>query len=303
MPGPYVNQIHTDKLLSEISIRYKSAEFVAQEVFPVLPVQKRSDLYRIFDRNLRTPETLRANKGEARQEGFEVSTASYVLEAHALKEAITDDDVENYDIGSLRADTTEMLTEKVMRRMEVSVATLFTTTGWSLNVSLAAANAFNANTTVSDPIPVFHTGSTEVVQNGGYKTNFAIIPRDAFVAMVSHTSVLDRIKYTSMDVNEGKFASLLRVDQILVPEAAQDTANEGLTATISAIWGDVAFIGYKPPRPTPYAPSSGYIFMKNQPPVRRWRDEAIKGEWIEVEKQYNAKIVASLSGFLIKDVI
>ena len=81
---PFVNQIHTDKLLSNISVKYHNAEYIGRSVFPELPVQKDSDLYRIFTRNFRIPETQKANKGVAREHDFQVSTASYVLEKHAL---------------------------------------------------------------------------------------------------------------------------------------------------------------------------------------------------------------------------
>jgi hypothetical protein len=164
MPGPFLNEIHTDKLLSEISIKYRNSEYIADRVFPTLNVMKDSDLYRIFTRNFRIPETRRANRGVAREHDFHVTTSSYILERHALKGYVSDDDARNYDIGSLRADTTENLTDAMLRRVELTTSQLFTSTSWSLNVSLAAAGAWSANTTTSNPIPVMDTAATEIIE-------------------------------------------------------------------------------------------------------------------------------------------
>jgi len=300
---PLQNQIHIDSLLSQVSIKYQPKDFIAMQVFPEVQVKKTSDLFRIYDRNLRVPQTQRASKAEAREHNFEVSSASYLLVRHSLKSLVSDSDAQNYDLADLRAETTEELTNVILRRLELDVANLFTTTGWSLNVSLAASNAFNQNTTVSNPIPVFGTGSSTVIRNAGFKPNFGILPRDAYVACKDHTSVLDRLKYTSAEVDAGKLSALFDLETLLVPVSAYDESNLGATASITSFYGDVAFLGYKPAQPGPLQPSSGYTFRNILPMVKRWREESREGDWIEVNLEYSARIVASLSGYLIKDVI
>lgn len=300
---PLRSQQHVDQLLSNVSIKYAPSGLIAMSVFPEVPVKKDSDLYRIYTRNFRIPETKRANKGVAREHGFEVTTNSYNLEYHALKDYVSDNDAQNYDVSDLRADTTEELTEKILLRLEKTVADLFTTTNWSLNVSLAAANAFNANTTVSNPIPVFDTAATTILNNGGFKPNYGIIPRDAFVAIKNHVSILDRTKYTSSDMTPEMLKGLFDLDDILIANGAYDTAAQGVASSISQIWGDSCFVGYKPDRASPLKPSSGYVFRRNTPMVKRWRVEERESEAIEVQMKYQAKVVASLSGYLIKDVV
>lgn len=300
---PFRNQVHVDALLSNISIKYRNTELVAMQVFPEVPVKKDSDLFRVYDRDFRIPETARANKSVANQHFWEVSNSTYNLEDHALKDYVSDDDADNYDMADLRADTVEELSDKLLMRLEKSVADLFTTTNWSLNVSLAAANDWAAaNTTVSDPVPYFDTGATTIIRNGGIKPNFAIMPRAAFVGAKNHISVLDRVKYTSGEVTKNIIAGLLDVQELLVPAAGYDTAPKGLGPSITSIWGDIAFIGYKPESAGPKRASAGYIFRKNVPMVRRWMDDERNAEAIEVRMKYQARVVASLCGFLIKDV-
>lgn len=300
---PFANQIHVDQLLSNVSVKYRNTNLIAMSVFPEVPVKKDSDLFRVYDRDFRLPETRKANKAAANQWFFEVSTSTYVLEDHALKDFVSEDDQDNYDLADLRADTVEELSDKILLRLEKSVADLFTTTNWSLNVSLAAAADWAAqNTTTSDPVAVFDTGATTIIRNSGISPNFAIMPRNAFVGAKNHISVLDRVKYTSGKVTKEILAGLIDVQELLTPNAAYDSSPKGGTASIGSIWGDICFMGYKPDRAGPKAPSSGYIFRKNVPMVRRWQDEEVNAEAIEVRMKYQARVVASLTGFLIKDV-
>lgn len=300
---PLRSTIHTDKLLGNISIKYENKKFIHAEVFPVVPVKKESDLFRVYDRDFRLPETLRANKGKALEADFKVSTSSYLLAQHALKDYVSDRDKENYDIHDLRKDTTENLTDKIMLRMEKSVADLFTTTSWSNNVSLASTAQWDDNTTVSNPIPLMDTAATTILEASGQVAGYAIIPHSAMIAAKNHTSIIDRIKYTSIDITPNMIAGLFDMAQILVPKAVIDSSAEGVAASISALWTDNVFVGYKPPKASILKPSSGYIFKNAIPMVKRWRDEERASEAIEVNAMYDAKVVASLSGYLIRDVL
>jgi hypothetical protein len=266
-------------------------------------VSKDTDLYRIYDRNFKIPETSRANKGVARESSFDVSTASYILENHALKDYVGKEDADNYDQESLQIDTTEDLTDKIYRRIEKSVADLFTTTNFSLNVSLSAAN-FASNTITTDPVPYFDTGASTIISNSGKAPNFGILPRDVFVAVKNHVSVLDRVKYTSSEVSEAMVASLLGLGQMIVPKASYDSAAEGVASTMVNFYDDIAFLGWKPSSPGRKTPSYAYLFMKNAPRVKTWMDEEREESTaVEVCVKYSAKVVASLTGYLIKNAI
>jgi len=297
---PLQNQLHVDQLLSNVSVRYSNSEYVAMKVFPEVGVKKDSDLFRIYDRDFRTPDTIKANKGVANDYYWEVSTATYRLEDHALKDYVSDDDQDNYDLADLRSDTVEELSDVILRRLERSVADLFTTTNWSLNVTLAAA--WSSNTVTTNPIPTVDTGATEIIQNSGRGPNFGVTSRTGFINAKNHTSVLDRTKYTSAEMTKELLAGLFDLEELHVATAVYDTAAKGLGPSITSIWGDNMFLGYKPSRPGPKTPSCGYIFRKNVPMVRRWHDDERNAEAIEVRMKYQARPVATLSGFLITGV-
>lgn len=300
---PFKSQLHVDTLLSNISVKYRSADFIAMKIFPEVPVVKDSDKYRIYAPDFRLPQTLKANKGVAAQHYWEASTSSYILEDHALKDYVSDDDQDNFDLADLRADTVEELTDVILRRMEKSVFDLFTTTNWSLGQSLAATGLWTLDTTQSNPIPVVDTGMSVVLTNSGFTPNFGVISYAGFIAAKNHQSLVDRIKYTQTAlITEQIMGTLFGVPEFYVSKAQLDTSDRGRTTTVSAIFADKCFFGYKPSRPSPKQPSAGYIFRKNVPMVRRWRDEERNAEAIEVRMKYSARVVASLSGYLINNI-
>jgi hypothetical protein len=282
-----------------MSVRYSNPELIADKVFATVPVTMDKDLYRIYDRGWKLPETKRANKAEAREYTFDVSTASYVLERHALKDYISQDDIDNYDIADLRADTTIELKDALARVKEKKVADLFVKANWSLQVSLASGAEWTANTTTSNPIPIVDTAATTILNNSGFKPNYGIMPRATVVAVKNHISVLDRTKYTSKDMSIEIMKGLFDLGEILEGIGSYDTAARGLAASVTPFWDDFMFVGYKPANPGPRVPASGYIFRKMTPPVYRYEVPERRCEAIEVEEKYVAKIVASLTGYLI----
>jgi hypothetical protein len=300
---PLKNQLHVNQLLSNVSVQYRNEEYIWDKVFPQIPVKKDTDYYRVYNRMFRVPETKRAPKGVAREFNFEFSLSSYALEQHALKDYVGVDEEENNDQGSLDIDTTENLTDAIYRRIELSVASLFTTTNWSLNVSLAAGAQFSSNTITSDPVPVFDTACTTVINNSGKTINYGILPRDGFIAVKNHVSVLDRVKYTSSEVSKSMIQALIGVPELHVPVSVQDTAAEGLASTIVPFFSDFAFVGWKPNAPGLKQPSSAYMFLNSTPRTRKWFDEERNANAIEVEIKYQPKVVASLTGYMIKDTI
>lgn len=300
---PLKNQLHVDQLLSNVSIKYKNQSYIAQEVFPTVPVKKDSDLYRVYDRDFRLPTTKRANRGVAREASFDISTSSYILEQHSLKDYVSDRDAENYDITDLRADVTEYLTDKILLRMEKSVADLMTSTSWSQGHSLSTAQQWSADTTTSNPIPQMDTATIVIMENSGQSPNYAVVPWRCLIAAKNHSSVIDRIKYTSADITPAMIAGLFDIPVMLVGKAVYDSAAEGLAASIANLWSDNVFVGYKPASASPLQPSAGYIFQNNIPMTKRWRVEERQSDAIEVNLHYIPKVVASLSGYLLKDVL
>ena len=59
MPQPDVGDVHVNALLSNLSIAYKNANYIADTVFPQVLVQKQSDIIARYDRDMWLREPFR----------------------------------------------------------------------------------------------------------------------------------------------------------------------------------------------------------------------------------------------------
>lgn len=301
---PLRSQLHVDQLLTNVSVKYVNDNFIHDKVFQQVPVKKSSDIYRTYTKNWRVPQTSRAPGALSRETSFDIGTSPYILEKHALKIYIPDEHQENYDLTDLTTDATLELTEKIMMRKELQCSALFTTSSFSLGVSLAAGDQWDTGTAL--PILLYDTANSSVVQASGKMANYGILPLDGFNKLKNHTTVVDRIKYTSKEVNQAIVSALISVPELLVPSINYDASELGDTANSAGtpIWKkSFAFIGYKPPAAGFYQPATGYMFTKNKPLVRRWREDEREAEAVEVDCSFSFKIVASLTGYYINGTI
>jgi hypothetical protein len=299
---PLRSNLHVDQLLTNVAVKYVNENFIHDKVFQAVPVKKTSDIYRTYTKNWRIPQTDRAPGALAREHGFEVGTAPYVLEKHALKSYIPDDHQENFDLVDLTTDATVELTEKIMMRKEFQCAALFTTTSFSLGVSLASTDMWNTGGAL--PILLYDTAAASIIANSGKAPNYGILHLDGFNALKNHTTVVDRVKYTSKEINQAIVGALISLPELLVPNMSYDSSELGAPSSNTSIWKRTfAFLGFKPSNPGFYQPATGYMFMKNKPLVRRWREEEREAEAIEVDTSFQFKVVASLTGYYINGTI
>ena len=80
MPLPTASDVHVNAALSNISIAYmqEASGFVADKVFPIVPVQRQGDRYFVYNRGdlLRSEAQLRAPGTESAGGGFRLDNTS-----------------------------------------------------------------------------------------------------------------------------------------------------------------------------------------------------------------------------------
>lgn len=304
------SQIHRNKPLENLSVAYKPMGFIADLLAPKYMVQHESDTYYVYAKDtMSLPETIRADGAESNQATFNVTTSSYQLVEHALHDDVTDRQRANADTAiKPELDVTEDLTRKILIRREVELMRLIqTTTNWGNLTSLTSTFAWSANTTLSNPITVMDSVSTQILSQSGVVPNVVALAQASFLAAKEHVSVLDRIKYTSPDsVTPEMLARLWNVGTVLVSKAIRNTADEGMTETTTAqsfIMTDTAFVAYIEPTPKLKMVSALTTFWSNEGGspyiVKKWREEKLSADRIECSAMYQAKCIASDAAALI----
>lgn len=309
---PLPSQVHQDQALENVSLAYKPGDLIAQDLCPMVPVQHESDRYYVYSRDqLSLPETARAAGAEANRASFSLSTATYNLEEHALKDFITDRARANADKAlNLEVDATEHLTNLILMRQEVELAALVSTAGnWANTTSLTSTFAWSANTTLSNPILFADSAASTVVQASGMLPNSCVINDPTYRAIKEHVSMVDRIKYTSAEsIGEELIARLFGVGKLYVGRGIRNTGGEGLAdATANSwIWTDCAWFGYTEKTPGLKKPSALYNFtMKQGNPVKvlRWREDNIEADAVQVSKMFQQQVPMSAAGYLIVNTV
>lgn len=306
------NQVHRDRALENVSVAYKGKGFIADMVFPKLPVKRESDIYYVYSRDINhIPETLRASGGESNQATWNVSTSTYVLEEHSLHDYIPDRQRDNADKPiDLDIDTTEILTHKLLLRREKDLAAVLQDTAqWGNVLSMTTTQQWSSNTTTTNPIVLMDSLSSVVVLNAGVSPNKLVLSDPQFRAIKEHTSVVDRIKYTSPDsITAPMLAKLFNIEEVLVGTAIEQAAKMNLDTNLSAfIWTDCAALIYVPPTPRLKEPSAGYTFWKDAVSapfkVERWRENKRTADAVQVSGMWQHKPVATSAAYLIRDAV
>lgn len=269
---PTMQNAHIDRALTNMSVAYlqEASAFIADKVFPVVPVKRQSDLFYVYNKG-----DFMRDEAQVRGAGTESAGGDYGVEAsdpyfcrkHAFHKDVTEEERANYD-EPLNADTdaTDFVSQKMLIRREMEWASKFFTTGvWGHEITggdTAGTNqAVKWNLATSNPIKDIADASVKMASETGYKPNTLVLSPAAFTALKNHEDILDRIKYTQKGiVTEDLLATLFEVEHVYVAWAVVNSAAKGAADSIDFIMGKNALLCYSNPRPALRKPSAGYIF-------------------------------------------
>jgi hypothetical protein len=319
MPQPAQNQVHINRPLTNISTAYiqDSKDFIADKVFPMVPVEKRSDLYFTYAKDFwfRTQAQKRADSTESAGSGFTISTDNYFCDVWAVHKDIGDQIRANTDMPiNLERDTTQFVMQQLLLRRELQFfKSYFVTNTWTGN---GASNDFTPavtwDSTGSTPINDIDFLKNQIKRTTGKMPNTLVVTPDIFTALKNNASILDRIKYTQRGMlTEDLLASIFGVDKFLVAYVTNDTTAEGLTASYAYLISNMALLVYAAPSPSILQPTGGYIFTWNGflgagafgNRIKSFRLVKLDADRIEGEMAYSMKLVGPDLGVLLNNVL
>ena len=320
MPQPGVAAVHVNRPLTNISVAYIQTAMrssMAAVAFPIVPVEKQSDRYFVYNKGdfLRDEAEIRAPGAESAGSGYALdSTPNYFCPDYALHKDVTDDEVANSD-DPLQPmdDAAEFIAQKLMiRREKLWAANFFTTSKWATDIT--PTTLWDA--AGSTPLRDVATGVDTILQSTGMKPNTLILGRKVFTGLCENTSIKEMIKYTQKGVvTEEILAALLKVDRVLVGDMIENTAAQGQTASGAFILGKHALLCYAAPKPSLKQPSAGYTISwrgaggptgtRNAIGIatRRFRMEHLKSERVESEFYFDMKLIASDCGYFFPSAV
>lgn len=325
MANPTGGSQHINKLLTDISIAYilDEGDFIADKLFPILPVAKKSDLFATFSKAdfLRLESKERAPGTESAGGGYRTDlTANYFARVYALHKDITDEDLGNYDDPlDPERDAVMYLTQQNRMKMEKVVLTNFFKTGvWASPDITGVIGSPSANQVKqwdqggSTPLTDIKTQATAMKKLTGRKPNVLTIGAEVLPILEEHADLKDIIKYTQKGiVSTDLIALAMGVERVLVAGVTENTATEGQAASMSFMAGKAALLSYAPKAPSKYEPSAGYIFgwtgmlggAAGASQIKTFRMEHLESERVEAEMAFDAKVVAADCGKYFDQIV
>jgi hypothetical protein len=334
---PSVGQVHIDQALTSISVMYRNDSYVADLVFPVVPVQKRSDRFFRFTREdfLSAspltggfPASVRRPGSEAAEIDYSLSQAPFFCEEYAYRGLVTDAEAAASDsVLEAESDQTRQLTERLLLDNEVMVAGAacrranypaagkVALTGGGTGTSWGQYGSAN-----SVPLTDIRNGKLQVVKSIAREANCLLLGVDTARVLAEHPTLKELVKYVHQDALTGSgLPRVLRGLTVIEGSAQRNSAAEGAVFSGSNVWAaddgtSVALVFYRNPYPTVRSVSLGYTFEapddatgQRGVAVRRWREEKRKGTMLEASFLRDWQLVAvdgsglAMGGYLISN--
>ena len=280
MPQPVFSDVHISAALTDVSVAYMQDNdaYIADKVFPVVPVQHQTDKYFIFSKDdfFRDEAQERADATESAGSGFTLTTASYSAVVWAIHKDIGDQVRRNQDPAvNIDIATSKWLMQKLLIRRDRLWASSYmssTSTWGSYYVGGSTATGTTSGSTVvywsddanGDPFTDVANAQTGILQNTGYEPNVLVLAYPVYQALRKHPLVIDRVKYTmqadARSITPELLAAAFDVERVLVSKAVYNSAAEGLAGSYSFIVGKHALLVYAAPSPGLQVVSGGYTF-------------------------------------------
>lgn len=259
---PDLANVHFDVALTMISLAYKNEMFCADEVFPVVPVDKRSDKYFIYNKDtfLRSsgkdaqgkPQSIRRPGSRSTRFDYDLSNQSYFCEQLAKHHPVLDAELK-YEDAPLNADVdaTEALTAAVMLDNEIQVAgkaglrsnyasankaqLVTTTTSWAANG--APYSTSQSSFPISVDIPA---GQKAVMKSLIRAATHMLVNFNTAYTLAANWEYLDKVKYTSTEgLTKGGLAPIIRGLRVIEADSQYATSDENITpVTTGMVWVD-----------------------------------------------------------------
>ena len=302
--------LYTSRQLDNISLAYSNENYVAERFFPIVTVKKDTGKITTYAMdNLRIVEALRSIGSKTNEVGHSVSIGDhYVLKEYALMELVPDEHMEQAEAPiHPKIDATENITERLLVIKESAMATAVSATAtMTSNTTLSGTDQWSDYTN-SDPIGDVKTGKEAVRTASGKKANTLLLSHNAYIELLDHPDIIDRLKYVKVADKDAAKAALARIfdlDEVIVGDAQYNNSAEGGTDTLAEIWDKVAIIAYIEKRPTLKSRTLGFTYQMKAPRyVDGWRDEDRRGDYIRVTDKFDQQLIDVNCGYLIKDCV
>ena len=328
MSQPTKGDVHVNRPLTNISIAYfqEASAFIADRVFPSIPVEKQSDAYWVIPRDSfnRDEMKIRAPGTESAGGGYEVDPSNtYYAHVRAYHHDIPDQVRANTDSPlSSDREATVLCTHKALINREKNFTNAYFKTGvWGTDVTGVNAGptglqVLQWDDAASTPIEDIRLYKRTIEAQTGVAPNTVVLGQDVLDTLYDHPDIIDRLKYGQTNggpanATVSDLQALFKIDRILVGAAIHNTAAEKVAENSNFLFKKGALLCYSAPSPGIMTPSAGYTFSwtgflaagPNGTRMKKFRMEHLESDRVEIQSAYDQKITAADLGLFFSTII
>ena len=311
--GASGRDLHIDAVLSNLTIGFRPTGMIADQVFPVVNVDKETNFYYVWPREewFRLKNSERSRGTAAKKINTTVSTDTYVVKNYALGIDVPYEDIGNADDAlELQQSNANLIKDSLMLNWEDRLAVLLgNTANHGANNVLAQNYANQANT---DPVADIDAGLETIRSTTGMEANVMIVSMPSWRRLRRHPNLIEYIRGKGDNVGGGgvtqqQVANAFEVSKVLIGRGIKNTAGEGEAGAYSDIWSQNIILMHVAPSPGRMVATYGYTFQWVPPgfpaafTVRRLDDDRNMVETQELHHFQDEKICSTALGYIIQN--
>lgn len=278
----------------------------------VYPIWSKADFYR-------NEMAAVSNSSAAPVGGFRVTTGTYYCDAYGLKTFIADKDLSESPLDVRKQKVRYLIQQAKLKRDKLYAAAAFATGLWTSNTeqtgksSNPSSNEFlQFNDSSSTPLKVLQDQMLVVWKATGFMPNVMVTSPDVMYCLRRHADFKSLSQYVQRGLpTYEQIAEAVGVERVLVGRSVENTAAEGQTAVMSAVFGKHILLAYVAPTAGDEQPTavSGFAWSDydkvdaNGAAIRTWRENDPEGEWLHAEQAIVYKRTANDLGVFFKDAV
>lgn len=290
--------VYVDVQLTDISVKYTNDEFLADQLFPIVNVKKKSGVYYTYDKsNLKRVDSKRTAGARANRVEYGLTKTAYgPLTEHSLEEGVDWEEIQlAVDPLDPKIDAVNNISERLLIEKEAALSSLLATAGnLGGSVTLSGTDQFSDYVN-SDPFAKIATARLSVQKNALKPANTIFMGLDVWAILQNHPDLIDRVKYTNRKGLEAADLKVLfpGIENVYIGNAMENTAKEGQDAVMAAIWGKHLWVAYVTKTPGIRQVSLGYtLTLEGFRYTDAWVEQQVKQDFVRVNDFYDQKIVA-----------
>ncbi len=324
MPRPTRGDVHVNGLLGNLAVKFLLGDhmFAAADIFPIIPVDKQSDNYVVYDKGdfLRDEAAERAPATESEGGNYDIDTTPYYLcRNYAFHKDVDDDARDNAD-KPLDPDRDAMeycMQKLLLKRERIFISNYIKTGVWTTEYAgvsgTPSTNEFKKwSVSGSKPVKDVDTWVNAIEEQTGMKPNVLGIAPDVMSALKDNSDIISRIQYTQKGIiTTDILADLFELEKVVVLRGTYNTAAKGAATSMSRMVSGKLLLAYAAPRPSTETPTAGGIFAwkgrfgnsRLGSRVKKFRMENLKSDRVEAELSIDPKLIAPDLGVYASAVV